>query len=108
MTVQAQFARFANLKKLLTREVMKYAKLSSDMVTRPRDGDWKSHPNQRRALVLTDEEANHHFRASLPPHVKEDLIPIPADALWRLTKDDVRGAASTYVAATAAILAFII
>jgi hypothetical protein len=62
----------------------------------------------RRSLVLTDETARHWFRASLPPHVKRDLIPIPAEALWRLTMDDVRGVASTYVAATAAILVFIL
>lgn len=62
----------------------------------------------RRALVLSDEGARHPFRASLPPHVREDLHDIPAEVLWRLTKDDVRGAATTYVAATAAILAFII
>lgn len=62
----------------------------------------------RRSLVLTDETARHWFRASLPPHVKRDLIPISAEALWRLTMADVRGVASTYVATTAAILAFII
>ena len=62
----------------------------------------------RRSLVLTDETARHWFRASLPPHVKRDLIPIPAEALWRLTMDDVRGVASTYVAATAAVLVFIL
>ncbi|KPQ31883.1 MAG: hypothetical protein HLUCCX21_02965 [Porphyrobacter sp. HL-46] len=62
----------------------------------------------RRSLVLTEESARHWFRASLPPHVKRDLIPIPAEALWRLTLDDVRGFASVYVAATAAVLAFII
>lgn len=62
----------------------------------------------RRSLVLTDETARHPFRASLPPHVKRDLIPIPAEVLWDLTKQDVRGFASTYVAATAAVLVFII
>lgn len=62
----------------------------------------------RRSLVLTDETARHWFRASLPPHVKRDLIPIPAEALWRLTMADVRGVASTYVAATAAVLVFIL
>lgn len=64
--------------------------------------------NTRRSLVLTDESAAHPFRASLPPHVKRELLDIPAESLWRLTMEDVRGAASVYVAATAAILAFII
>lgn len=62
----------------------------------------------RRSLVLTDEIARHWFRASLPPHVKHDLFHIPAEDLWRLTLADVRGVVSTYVAATAAILVFII
>ena len=62
----------------------------------------------RRGLVLTDESARHRFRAMLPPHVKRDLHDIPAEALWRLTMDDVRGFASVYVAATAGILAFIL
>jgi hypothetical protein len=62
----------------------------------------------RRNLVLTDESARHWFRRSLPPHVKRDLIPIPAETLWRLTVEDVKGFASVYVAATAAILVFII
>ncbi len=62
----------------------------------------------RRNLVLTDESARHPFRANLPPSVKRDLIPIPAEALWRLTMEDARGFASTYLAATAAILVFII
>lgn len=62
----------------------------------------------RRSLVLTDESARHPFRAGLPPRVRRDLIPIPAEALWRLTATDVRGFASVYLAATAAILVFII
>jgi hypothetical protein len=37
----------------------------------------------RRSLVLTDETARHWFRMGLPPHVKSNLIPIPAEALWR-------------------------
>ncbi|TRD10431.1 hypothetical protein FGU71_00110 [Erythrobacter insulae] len=62
----------------------------------------------RRSLVLTDETCRHPFRASLPPSVKADLNVIPAETLWRLTADDVRGFATTYVAVTAAVLAFII
>ena len=62
----------------------------------------------RRSLVLTEESARHWFRAGLPPRVKRDLIPVPAEALWRLTLEDARGVASTYVATTLAILAFIV
>ncbi len=62
----------------------------------------------RRSLVLTDETARHWFRRSLPPHFRQDLIPIPAESLWRLTIEDVRGVASTYVAVTLAVLAFIV
>ncbi|MEM7779841.1 MAG: hypothetical protein AAF697_05555 [Pseudomonadota bacterium] len=62
----------------------------------------------RRALVLTEESARHPFRASLPPHVKEDLHDIPAESLWRLTADDARGFASVYFATFAAVLVFIL
>lgn len=62
----------------------------------------------RRSLVLTDETARHWFRKSLPPHVKRDLFLIPAENLWRMTMEDVRGVTSTYVAVTLAVLAFII
>ncbi|OBV11940.1 hypothetical protein [Erythrobacter dokdonensis] len=75
----------------------------SDLIAHPRGGY-----QRRRSLVLTEESARHPFRALLPPHVKRDLIPIPAEDLWRLTLADVRGFASVYVAATAAILVFII
>lgn len=78
-------------------------RLTSDLITRPRGDE-----QRRRSLVLTDESARHSFRAILPPNVKRDLIPIPAEDLWRLTLADVRGVASTYVASTAAILAFIL
>lgn len=61
----------------------------------------------RRTLVLTDESCRHPFRASLPPHVKSQTYDIPAESLWRLTVDDVRGFASVYLATTAAILVFI-
>ena len=62
----------------------------------------------RRSLVLTDETARHPFRASLPPHVRT-VEPSGARAeVWRLTRDDMRGFASTYVAVFAAVLVFIL
>ena len=61
----------------------------------------------RRALVLTDEVARHPFRATLPPHVRSNEYEAPAEVLWRLTRDDVRGFATTYFAAFAAVLVFI-
>ena len=84
----------------------KFAKLTDQLIL---DGNRSraEGPFKRRALVLTDEEAAHPFRAHLPPHVKKDLHDIPAESLWALTQDDVRGFASTYFAATAAILVFI-
>jgi hypothetical protein len=63
---------------------------------------------KRRSLVLTDESARHWLRTILPPHVKRDLIPIPAEGLWRLTRADICGFAGVYLAATAAILTFIL
>lgn len=62
----------------------------------------------RRSLVLTDESARHWFRRMLPPHVRRDLIPIPAESLWRLTMADARGFASTYVALTLAVFAYLV
>ena len=65
-------------------------------------------PSGRRGLVLTDESAKHPFRAKLPPNVRREVHDIPAESLWRLTMDDVRGFASVYLAATAGVLTFII
>ena len=87
---------------------MTYASLTSDHVKRPGIMHGRiMHGRRRRSLVLTDEGARHPFRASLPPHVREDLLDLPAESLWRLTAEDVRGVASTYVATTAAVLVFI-
>ena len=60
----------------------------------------------RRALVLTDEAARHPFRASLPAHVRSNEYENPAESLWRLTQEDMRGFASTYVASFAAAMVF--
>ena len=63
----------------------------------------------RRALVLTSDGNRHWFRASLPQRRRAfaDIAPVaPVD--WRLTAQDVRGAASTYFATLAAVLAFIV
>ena len=84
---------------------MSYASLPSTLVQRPNETNEPA--KKRRGLVLTDEGAKHPFRATLPPSIREQLHDIPAESLWRLTAEDVRGAASTYVAATAAILVFI-
>ena len=62
---------------------------------------------RRHRLVLTDQSAGHPFRISLPPHVKRNLHDIPAESLWQLTSDDVRGFASVYFATFAAVLVFI-
>jgi hypothetical protein len=61
----------------------------------------------RRSLVLTDEAARHPFRASLPAHVRSNEYENPAESLWRLTQEDVRGFATTYLAVFAAVLVFI-
>lgn len=87
---------------------MTYATLTHDLICHPDERRIRAEGSKRRALVLTDEEAQHPFRSSLPPHVKADLHDIPAESLWALTRDDVRGFASTYIAVTAAVLAFIV
>ncbi len=90
----------------------------------------------RRSLVLTNETARHPFRASLPTHVFEvveepspqhepevraamnargetvdqtvDVFEEAAREWWRLTRSDVRGFVSTYLAVFLAVLVFII
>lgn len=71
-------------------------------------------PAMRRSLVLGDETARHPFLASLPPHVRGRSSLDPAERRrtdWRealrITRDDVRGFATSYVACFAAVLAFI-
>ena len=61
----------------------------------------------RRTLVLTDEASRHPFRATLPAHIRSNELEAPAECLWRLTQQDVRGFATVYLATFAAALAFI-
>jgi hypothetical protein len=63
----------------------------------------------RRALVLTDEAARHPFRASLPPHWREDRDERAEPRVpWRtVLAQDVRGFAQTYFACFFAVLVFI-
>lgn len=89
----------------------------------------------RRALVLTNESARHPFRASLPAHVlqvEEEIEPVVEPevaaamvaktqetplaetvgdevkpSFWQLTRSDVRGFATTYLASFLAVLVFI-
>lgn len=61
----------------------------------------------RRSLVLTDEGARHPFLASLPPHVRSPVAAKPLRAAWAVTREDIRGFASVYLASLAATLVFI-
>lgn len=61
----------------------------------------------KRALVLTDEQARHPFRASLPAHVPSNEYEAPAEVLWKLTCDDVRGFATVYFSVFVAVLVFV-
>ena len=66
----------------------------------------------RRYLVLGDETARHPFLASLPPHVRgrSSLASEPQTdwrAALRITREDVRGFATSYVACLVAVVAFI-
>jgi hypothetical protein len=61
----------------------------------------------KRALVLTDEQARHPFRASLAAHVRSNEYEAPAEVLWKLTRDDVRGFATVYFSVFAAVLVFV-
>ena len=63
----------------------------------------------RRSLVLTDESARHPFRASLPPHWREQRHEEAEPRVpWRgQFLVDVRGFAQAYVACLLAVTAFI-
>jgi len=62
----------------------------------------------RRSLVLTDEQARHPMRSSLPPHVRSGERTTVRRASWVLTRDDVMGFAGAYFACLAAVAVFII
>lgn len=63
----------------------------------------------RRHLVLTDESARHPFRQSLPP--QPAVAAMAQSSGWRealaLSRDDVRGFATSYIACLVAVAAFI-
>ncbi|MXO59381.1 hypothetical protein GRI89_07485 [Altererythrobacter salegens] len=65
----------------------------------------------RRYLVLGDETARHPFRQSLPPHVRDAALAAPLPRTWRevleISREDVRGFATSYVACLVAVAAFI-
>ena len=69
---------------------------------------------KRRALVLTDETANHPFLRSLPPHVRriapeESQAKAPASATrWGLTLADIRQFTTAYFATFVAVTVFIL
>jgi len=62
----------------------------------------------RRSLVLTDEQARHPFRASLPPHVRGGDRTTVERSTWAITRDDVYGFAGAYFASLAAVAVMII
>jgi len=62
----------------------------------------------RRSLVLTDEQARHPFRASLPPHVTRGNRVRVDRASWVITRDDVHGFVGAYFASLAAVAVFIV
>ncbi|MFA9199881.1 MAG: hypothetical protein ACEQR8_01655 [Cypionkella sp.] len=62
----------------------------------------------RRSLVLTDEQARHPFRASLPPHVCRGTRVRVERPSWAISRDDVYGFAGAYFACLAAVTVFIV
>jgi len=62
----------------------------------------------RRALVLTDENARHPFRASLPPHVRRGGMPQWPVAPARNRLQDLKDFLLAYCACFIAISAFLI
>ncbi len=63
---------------------------------------------RRQTLVLTDEQARHPFLARLPEHVRRGYERFDPRPFWNISKDDMRGFASAYVACTLAILVFLL
>jgi len=63
----------------------------------------------RRSLVLTDETARHPFRASLPPHWREERNEYAEPRVpWRERLfTDMRGFAQAYCACFACVTVFI-
>ncbi len=61
----------------------------------------------RRSLVLSDEQARHPFRASLPPHVCRGGLAVPMRPSWVITRDEVHGFVGAYFACLAAVAVFI-
>jgi hypothetical protein len=63
----------------------------------------------RRSLVLTDESARHPFRASLPPHWRQQRHETAEPRVpWRKQfSTDVRSFAQTYCACFVAVSVFI-
>jgi hypothetical protein len=62
----------------------------------------------RRSLVLTDEQARHPFRASLPPHVCRGDRFVIERSTWALSRDDIYGFTSAYFACLVAVAVFIV
>ena len=65
--------------------------------------------SMRRALVLTDESARHPFRASLPPHWREERHePAEPRVPWRAQAfAAARGFVQAYCACFVGVLTFI-
>lgn len=62
----------------------------------------------RRSLVLTDEQARHPFRASLPPHVLRGDSVVLDRKSWAVSRDDVHGFVGAYFASLVAVAIFIV
>lgn len=61
----------------------------------------------RRSLVLTDDASRHPFLASLPPHIRMGVEPIRPRSKWYISRADIRGFFSAYVASVTAVMVFI-
>lgn len=62
----------------------------------------------RRSLVLTDEQARHPFRASLPSHVLRGERIVIERPSWAISRDDVHGFLGAYFACLVGVAVFIV
>ena len=60
----------------------------------------------RRQFAIAGQNARHPFLSVLPPHVRA-LAPTGWRETLALTRDDVRGFATSYIACLVAVAAFI-
>ena len=61
----------------------------------------------RRSLVVSDESVRHPFRASLPPHLRRQLVTLRCSGRWSVAVQDAKEFLMAYCACFLAISLYI-